>query len=275
MDIKLIIIFLIVVLFIYNFKTVHKMFSITDTYIKLKNKNTTNYKIPLIIHQTWESFEDLPPEIIKIMNINQEVCPDFKFIFYSKDDRYNFIKDNFTFDVLKAYSSINPVYGAMKADFFRYCVLYKLGGIYLDIKSQIRYDLKKNINSGEECILLQGDLSVRYNTNRLFTPIKFYEQWALIFNKNHIYLKKIISQIVYNINNKILPDTPDTKQKILELSGPDAYSKAIDDCRKKYKLPPDVIYNIDDIFIYSPYDYKKILYKSKPHYSDITESLLL
>ena len=35
----------------------------------------------------------------------------------------------------------NNCYGAMKAYFFRYCVLYKIGGVYLDIKSKIKVSL--------------------------------------------------------------------------------------------------------------------------------------
>ena len=45
---------------------------------------------------------------------------------------FDFIKNNYPVDVLEAFNKLIP--GAYKADLWRYCVLYKLGGIYLDIK---------------------------------------------------------------------------------------------------------------------------------------------
>jgi mannosyltransferase OCH1-like enzyme len=51
---------------------------------------------------------------------------------YDNNDCRIFIASNFDSNVLDAYDSLIP--GAYKADLWRYCILYKLGGIYLDIK---------------------------------------------------------------------------------------------------------------------------------------------
>jgi mannosyltransferase OCH1-like enzyme len=58
--------------------------------------------------------------------------PDFIHHLFDDDDCRNFIKDNFPEDVLYAYDTLIP--GAYKADLWCYCILYKKGGIYLDIK---------------------------------------------------------------------------------------------------------------------------------------------
>jgi hypothetical protein len=65
-------------------------------------------------------------EYIKRMN------PRFKYQLFDDNDCHDFIRDNFHVSVLNAFNKLIP--GAYKADLWRYCVLYKLGGIYLDIK---------------------------------------------------------------------------------------------------------------------------------------------
>jgi mannosyltransferase OCH1-like enzyme len=56
----------------------------------------------------------------------------FNYFFYNNEICDHFIKSNFDENVYKAYS-ILPM-AVMKADLWRYCVLYIEGGIYLDIK---------------------------------------------------------------------------------------------------------------------------------------------
>lgn len=41
------------------------------------------------------------------------------------------MEEHFQGPIFDAYRSINPAFGAMKADFWRYCVLYMYGGVYL------------------------------------------------------------------------------------------------------------------------------------------------
>jgi mannosyltransferase OCH1-like enzyme len=90
-------------------------------------------KIPKIIYQTWHS-KELPSKMTECIDRLKRANPEFEYRFYTDDDCRSFIKDNFDTDVLDAYNSLLP--GAFKADLWRYCVLYKTGGVYLDIKFQ-------------------------------------------------------------------------------------------------------------------------------------------
>ena len=95
------------------------------------NSNRTfnnGYKIPFKIHQTFSN-HNLPVEIKMVMNHNKRICRNFEFLFYDDNQCDNFIKTNFSDTIYDAFKSINDVYGAMKADFFRYCVLYIEGGV--------------------------------------------------------------------------------------------------------------------------------------------------
>jgi mannosyltransferase OCH1-like enzyme len=234
---------------------------------------SNNYKIPKIIHQTFID-KLLPPEITAIILHNKKICPDCKFIFYDDADCDNFIKTKFDERIYNAYSKINNVYGAMKADFFRYCVLYKIGGIYLDIKSIINYPLFKLINNDDKCILdLPRNGGEPYRTH---SPT--YEQWLLIFSPKHPYLLEMITTMVSYIERNYVPTLENynlnTKQKILHITGPDAFTKVINKYIKKNNKIKHRSIDYDKYFKLNILGegYKKMyrLYKKK-HYSEYNE----
>ena len=70
--------------------------------------------------------------------------------------------------------------GAAKADFWRYCILYKNGGIYLDIDSEITNSLDQLILKDDQCIITrEGHYGI-------------FNNWIMIFEKNHPILLKTI-----------------------------------------------------------------------------------
>jgi len=95
------------------------------------NKNKYNFEIPANIFQTWHT-KSMPPNMVRALSLIKKFNPHFNHYLYDGEDCRNFIKNNFNQDVLNAYDSLIPA--AYKADLWRYCILYKYGGIYLDVK---------------------------------------------------------------------------------------------------------------------------------------------
>jgi mannosyltransferase OCH1-like enzyme len=98
---------------------------------KTSDKGNSIHNIPLVIYQTWHSSEvprRMHDNIMSLLKSN----PEFDYRFYTDEDCLKFIKENFDDDVVSAFEMLIP--GAFKADLWRYCVLYKNGGVYLDIK---------------------------------------------------------------------------------------------------------------------------------------------
>jgi len=87
--------------------------------------------VPLVIYQSWHSH--IVPKLMK-ENIQRtvEANPEFDYYLYSDSDSRSFIQANYGSDVVNAFDSLRP--GAYKSDLWRYCILYKLGGLYCDIK---------------------------------------------------------------------------------------------------------------------------------------------
>jgi mannosyltransferase OCH1-like enzyme len=98
-----------------------------------QNKPVSEYNIqvPPNIFQTWGT-KQLPPLMFNAIQKIKRYNPRFNHYLFDDNDCREFIKNNFDHEVLNAYDTLIP--GAYKADLWRYCVLYKKGGIYLDIK---------------------------------------------------------------------------------------------------------------------------------------------
>jgi mannosyltransferase OCH1-like enzyme len=231
------------------------------------------YKIPNIIHFTFIN-KNLPIEVLRVIEHNKKVCNNCKFIFYDDKDCEQLIKNNFNDEIFNNYKRINPTYGAMRADFFRYCVLYLYGGIYIDIKSKINYPIFKIINNNDICIL---DIPRTYKEAwRVNSPT--YEQWLLIFAPSHPYLLTMLNLMCKYISEKYIPISINgislsTKGKVLNITGPDAFTKAINNyiSNNNKILHRNLNYDYFSNLNYS-INYKK-MYKmnNKKHYSEVKE----
>ena len=102
--------------------------SLANLHISLKEKESW----PKTIFQLWHSPEDVSEQMIQRTEVLKKQHPDFKYHLFFLDTAREFIRENFESKVLAAFDSIIPF--AFKSDLWRYCILYKCGGIYLDMK---------------------------------------------------------------------------------------------------------------------------------------------
>jgi len=110
-------------------------FQVTTVPFHIPKKDTEASKtvnsVPLVIYQTWNS-RTLPTNMKDSIDRLVAKNPEFEYYLYDDADCLEFIKQNFEKEVVNAFESLIP--GAYKADLWRYCVLFKNGGVYLDIK---------------------------------------------------------------------------------------------------------------------------------------------
>lgn len=211
--------------------------STTDTPSRQYNASAM-YKIPKVCYQTWVTKDrsKLTNVTLEVLAENKRLNPDIDFQLWDDNDVTEFIKREFPGDVYEAFATINPKYGAARADFFRYCVLFKYGGLYMDIKSHFRIKnvFGEIIQPDDECVL---DLRKGLETYRLLWNYWTYEQWFLAFAPGHPYLRRMIDRMVRSIKAKIeTPVTPTdegpswaSKYLVMRVTGPDALAVAIHD----------------------------------------------
>ena len=168
-------------------------------------KQNYNSIIPLNIYQTWHT-KNLPINMFRSINQIKNNNPAFKYHLFDDNDCREFIKNNFPVAVLKAFDKLIP--GAYKADLWRYCILYKKGGIYLDIKYTTVNNFKFINLSEKEHLVLDIDGNNIYNALMVCLP-------------NNKLLYKAINQIVYNTNNNYYGKSS------LDPTGPGLLSKLI------------------------------------------------
>lgn len=169
------------------------------------NKN----KIPLVLYKTGP-FQKLPNNLSTLIENNCKKLNCEKYYYYNDEMCSNFIKYNFSSDIFKAYNSLIPT--AYKADIWRYCVLYKYGGIYGDLTQTnlLEYDFnEKNCD-----MVLTKD---RYELNcKSLTNI----QISFMASKpNNNFLLFLIENISKNILKK------DKGTCTLDVTGPKAFGK--------------------------------------------------
>ena len=108
--------------------------------------------IPKIIHQTYHSL-NFSPEIQESVDSLKSLNPEWEYRFYDDAAIEDFIGKNYYPEILGFYKKINPYYGAARADFFRYLLIYKVGGIYLDIKSSASLVLDEVVENKDKYVL--------------------------------------------------------------------------------------------------------------------------
>lgn len=209
-----------------------------NSYKNNEKINCYSSLIPKKIFQTHKSLEYIQtkPKIVNAINSWKKWTPEFEYIFHNDYQADNFIKNNFDKKIYNAYCSL-PL-AVMKADLWRYCVIYHYGGIYADT------DTICLINPN--CLLKDSLLvCVPENNNKKLC------QWVFSAPKKSPIIKKIIEVCV----EKIINATNFDVENILNITGPGVFTLGIDNylLENDYKIFQNKEY-------YSDYYKNNILY---------------
>ncbi|MFT6754435.1 MAG: mannosyltransferase OCH1-like enzyme [Candidatus Azotimanducaceae bacterium] len=188
--------------------------------------------IPRVIHQTYPVKEKLPAVLAENINNTRALNPNWKYCLYDNDDRENFILQYYGTEVLDCYCKIDSSYGAARTDLFRYLLIYAVGGVYLDIKAAVSKPFEKVILPSDHFILSKWDQCTHpgwgFHPDLSGMPGGEYQQWHIISVAGHPYLKVVIEKVLENVE-RYNPFRHGVGRKgVLKLSGPIAYSKAIE-----------------------------------------------
>ena len=175
---------------------------------------TKQQRIPKIIHQTYYT-NVLDIEYQESCLINKHMNPEYEYRFYTDNDDKKYINTHYP-QYLTYYNSLKP--GAYKADFFRYLVLFREGGVYLDCKSSTIIPLRA---------FIKDDIGfVSFKDKPIGTiQISFIASIA-----NHILLGKCIELCVNNIKNK------NYGLNALDITGPQICGRAFNILLNKKEL---------------------------------------
>jgi len=144
--------------------------------------------IPKHIYQVWHDIDYMPLCVRQSIETLKQQNPEFEHHLYDEPKCREYIRTNFSKQILNAFDKVVP--HALKADLWRYCIIYKNGGIYVDSKYY-------GINGFKFIHLIDKE----YFCNGLDTIYGVYNAIFICKPHNPILLK-IINQFVKNTENK-------------------------------------------------------------------------
>lgn len=218
---------------IHNLFIKHNEFPLTQIEkIQFAQVDVRKSIIPNIVYQTWvdNKFGKTHAKGIKKF---RKTNPDMEFYLYDESDLENYM--------LKVYGT-HPIYevfrnskfGPMRADIFRYCILYEKGGFYFDIKGCLSRPISEMCPSSVDGYISYEncDCSLPPEDHLLETikyPTKYIVQWGMGFSKEHPILKRMIDSIciTYPYYKGKLFENP--KLAILSYTGTGKFTKIVRD----------------------------------------------
>ena len=200
----------------------------------------TESGLPKNIFQTWED-NDFPTGMRKAMQSWQDLNPEWNYFFFTKEDRRAFIQAYFSKEILDAYDDLLP--GAYQADLWRYCVLYRYGGIYIDTKFTLHEPIDVWLQSDTNCIFVKDKFKKRAHKAYIL-------QGFIVATAKHRVLKEAIDRSVRNIKNH------DYGLDVLSITGPGVMGESVNAILGRpihNEIMPGV-YTIDEDLVFSVID---------------------
>jgi mannosyltransferase OCH1-like enzyme len=227
--------------------------------------------IPRIIHQTF--YDRILPERLQA-NVTQlrELNPDWEYRFYDDADIAAFIQENYPPLLWDYYQRIDQRYGAARADLFRYLLMYKVGGVYLDIKSAATRPLDDVIRPDDRFLLSTWGEEMNgwghhYALRNL--PHGEFQQWYIACAPGHPFLKEVIDTVLRNIDLYDPHLHRVGKNGVLSVTGPIAYTLAVH--RVLVNHPHRIVDSVGELgFEYNVYRNQSHETTFRSHYSTQT-----
>lgn len=132
--------------------------------------------IPKIIHQTWKT-KEIPKKWLAFEQKVKTLNPNWEYRLWTDVDNDNFVKNEYP-DFYNIYNGFSR--GIMKADVIRYLIMYKIGGVYLDLD----YEVLQPFDFGNHTIVLPKNRSITYGDeqdelgNCIFASEPGHRFWA-------------------------------------------------------------------------------------------------
>ncbi|GHT32030.1 hypothetical protein FACS189434_02920 [Bacteroidia bacterium] len=121
---------------------------IKDRFIELSAQNE-DMKIPRIIHQIYEDPAGVPAALLKLAETWKEHHPTWEYRFWNKKAIEDFLETEFP-DFIPTYRAYP--FNVQRWDAIRYLILYKIGGLYVDLDYECLEPLDSLLNGALCCM---------------------------------------------------------------------------------------------------------------------------
>lgn len=173
--------------------------------------------IPRVVYQTWAT-RPIPTAIERARKRMKSLNPLYQFEYFDDADCNAWVAKHYAgTPVADAFSKL--VIGASRADLWRYLILHREGGVYVDADSEVVVGLD------EAGIIRDGDSAVVSREPHRGS----FVQWALVFAPGHPILARTIELAVERILNASATPGGLVRADVLETTGPAVYARGVED----------------------------------------------
>lgn len=176
----------------------YPLVEIADRQASVSHAASTDRVIPSVVYQTWDT-RFLGKTHAAALEQFRAQNPEFAFVLITKDERDAFMEKEFAgHPILEIYRK--GQFGPLKVDIWRYCFIYKHGGIYFDINKSLNQPICQKLPCEAAAWL-----SYETTLGELFPPLhavpwlhypnNLLANWAFGFAAEHPVLAKTIQLI--------------------------------------------------------------------------------
>lgn len=201
-----------------KFNMIDNYINIDGLFFKKSDRKILIEQIPKNIFQTHKSLEYIQKKLkLKMASRSwKKYVPEFKYHFYDDKMCEDFIKTKCDDKIFQAY--MKCPFKVMKADIWRYCIIYEYGGIYADMDTILLQDPLIFLQSSAYLVLAPETDSLHLC------------QWTFAAPPKSPILKEIIDLVV----DRVLNNQDFNREHIIhELTGPRAFTDGIETYLKK------------------------------------------
>lgn len=189
--------------------------------------------IPRQLFQTYLQ-KELPPALAENVEELRSANRGWDHRLFDDGQIRSFILEHYGRGIAALYDRIGGDYGAARADLFRYLLLYKEGGVYLDVKSRFTRPIDEVVRGDEGFILSQwrnepGEPHEGWGLHPELADVAGgeFQQWHIIAAPGHPFLRAVIERVLDGIETYSARSVDVGWTGVLRVTGPIAYTRAI------------------------------------------------
>jgi len=179
--------------------------------------------IPRVIHQTFRSLEALPPPAVALMATWRARNPGWAARFWSDDECATFVETEFP-EYRDAYHALPK--DVERADFFRYLVILRHGGVYADVDTECRAPLDTWLLPADALVVgWENEFpSAARAAGRRYVRKRQVLQWVFAGAPGHPALRAVCDHVAAHARAVL---SPSPNFDTLERTGPGAFTDAV------------------------------------------------
>ncbi|KAI8620374.1 nucleotide-diphospho-sugar transferase [Chytriomyces sp. MP71] len=220
-------------------KTFHAQFAAREDWKVARMMNDADYfedggpklsvgtQIPKLIHQVYKTKDRtrIEPDRLAYMDTWITMNRGFNYTIWTDKEMMAFVKENYPGRILRAYKKLPMI--VQKSDFFRYLLLYKLGGYYADTDTRCARHVNwwriRNENNNIQFIAgLEWYLPPPDFPN---TPTSV-TNWAFASIPGHPLLNETITTVLHAIESTPATQLQDVT-RVVEITGPAQFTRVM------------------------------------------------